>query len=770
WFISLAGQRATALTAATVGVCLVPVLILAYVLYRIEKRPIVLGMYYLALSAVLVLVPPTPYAGALLPLNMAMLATRNLEYGLYLISLCFLLTTSRWKSWRTLIAVSILGLLMASDKLFLIMSLGGAVIALLVYVLAKRRSIIRIYKRWLFATLAALALSWLILSFINRIGLTHIAAQTSGSPYNVSFHLKDLALGIIFGGLGILTNFGANPVFDQTILRTLPSAVRGYLLNPLVLAYVANFVLMVFGVYAGIRVGLASLFQPKNKKLDLNVPAKLTITLCASTLAAGAGFVMTKHAYEVDARYLSIILFTLFVAIATYFRNRNFLPHRGLVLVSGVLALSLMLGWVAALRIYDQDRTALDTIVDRNQTVAATLALHPVDTVVGDYWRVLPLKAQSGGKMNVIPLENCTTNRQALSSGNWQLDLNTHSFAYLLTFDKSLTDFPLCNLEEVVNTYGRPNASSLIAGTLDHPGEMLLFYDHGINKSSPSSPGSTSPTTTILPIRPEELPQAMCENVPTTVNVVAHEDDDLLFMSPDLLHAVQDGECVRTIYLTSGDAGYGRLYWLSREHGSEAAYSKMLKQDNLWIQRTIKLADHQFVTVVNPRGNQKIMLVFMHLPDGNLWGQGFPQEKNESLQHLESGSLPIIHSVDGQSSYSSTDLDQALAALFRTFGPTEIHTQLPENASVEYPDHSDHIAAGGYAERAHNLDDPSIPIHYYVGYPVHTREANVAGDDLALKIAAFDAYNDFDAGVCQSVNQCLNGNNYGLYLMRQYSQ
>ena len=39
------------------------------------------------------------------------------------------------------------------------------------------------------------------------------------------------------------------------------------------------------------------------------------------------------------------------------------------------------------------------------------------------------------------------------------------------------------------------------------------------------------------------------------MQIVAHEDDDLLFMNPDLEHAIDAGSCVRTIYVTAGDAG-----------------------------------------------------------------------------------------------------------------------------------------------------------------------------------------------------------------------
>ncbi len=42
------------------------------------------------------------------------------------------------------------------------------------------------------------------------------------------------------------------------------------------------------------------------------------------------------------------------------------------------------------------------------------------------------------------------------------------------------------------------------------------------------------------------------------LSIVAHEDDDLLFLSLDLPKRIQAGDSVRTIFLTAGDAGLGR--------------------------------------------------------------------------------------------------------------------------------------------------------------------------------------------------------------------
>ncbi|WP_410721392.1 PIG-L family deacetylase, partial [Burkholderia sp. SIMBA_048] len=54
---------------------------------------------------------------------------------------------------------------------------------------------------------------------------------------------------------------------------------------------------------------------------------------------------------------------------------------------------------------------------------------------------------------------------------------------------------------------------------------------------------------------------------------VAHLDDDLLFMNPDIASNVAAGGCVRVVYLTASDAGEGDTYMLGRERGVRAAYA-----------------------------------------------------------------------------------------------------------------------------------------------------------------------------------------------------
>jgi len=112
--------------------------------------------------------------------------------------------------------------------------------------------------------------------------------------------------------------------------------------------------------------------------------------------------------------------------------------------------------------------------------------------------------------------------------------------------------------------------------------------------------------------------------------------------------------------------------------------------------------------------------------------------------------------------------------LMSLYQPTSIRTQAIDVGS-NYHDHSDHVSVGNFAKQAYKNyelkqfgDQVKIPIVFYVGYPTHELEANVSGDELAQKQAAFLAYAKYDGSVCSSLEECLQTPTYGSYLSRQY--
>jgi hypothetical protein len=572
--LSLCGSSSAAFVLITVAVSLLTVGLLAFILYKIERRLVVFATLCLALASVLLLIPAEPYPGALLPLNMAMLATRNLEYIVYIVSIILLVRAPRLRSWTTGLAVIVLGLLIASDKLFLSISLGGSIVAVIAYLLFKQRQLMQLALRWLLVSALASSLAMAILWLISATSLTVISNSSGAGPYALVHSLKDLALGIIYGILGVFTNLGANPAFDATIAKDIPAQAFQRLFSSQGIAYLINIAIAGAGLTMSYRLWWSSLrIQPKKtKRRPRPIPAShgLSLVMIWTSLAALAVFIASNHYYAVDARYLAIILFTVFIVVATYLRRirlaRRHVVVAGMIIICGI-GFGLHTAWQTSAR----SAAVLSANQQRNHLIIDALAQNPVQTLVGDYWRVVPIKQSMRHPQNVLPLAGCTTPRDVLTSSAWQQDLSRQSFAYLLPLKPSITGYPGCTIEQITTLYGRPSASQIIAGTASDPEEVLLFYSYGINTSMHLS----NPASSILPIAVNQIRNTSC-NKSTIVNIVAHQDDDILFMNPDLIHSLRAGDCVRSIYLTAGDSGGGRLYWLGREEGSKAAYAQML--------------------------------------------------------------------------------------------------------------------------------------------------------------------------------------------------
>lgn len=770
WLLGHYGVTATSLTLATIAVTLVPVLVLAAILYKIDKRPLVFGTLCIGLSVVLLLVPGHAYAGGLLPVNMAMLTTRNLEYALYLIILVLFAKAHRVHRWPFIVAVILLAVLIASDKLFLSLSAGGALLAIVVYALRSNWQLAAFGSRWLLGSLLAGAGSVGILYAVSAAHLTNLVNSTSANPYGLVFAAKNLAMGSVYSLLGLFTNLGANPVFDNRILAELPGDLAARLWSASTVAYVATFCLALYALYNVGRFVWPGIYTSKGERVP---PRNLFgLSLVWSTVAAFGVFIVTNHYYAVDARYLTISLFALAVVVALELRKKDWQWPEDLLLISSALLIALAVAVPTSLHIHRQQQAALEPLAERNTQIVAALQHHKVDVLVGDYWRVLPIKFVSQGQVNTMPLSNCTEPAQALTSKQWQPNLATHSFAYLVTIDGSITNFPKCSLSTVTAKYGRPNAIQIIAGTPTKPKEALLFYDQG---SHPLPQQLYKKQPSLLPVTLDELSGTKCDQS-TVMNVVAHEDDDLLFLSPDLLHDIQAGRCVRTVFLTAGDAGSSKFYWINRQLGSEAAYDVMLGNKAVWDHQTVEIAQGQYVTVANPHGNSKVSLIFFNLPDGNLHGQGFANSGDQSLAKLHDGTLSYLRTVDGQSSYNAEQLTHALEQLMAAYQPANIHTQA-DVLSASYPDHSDHMAAGRFAVsatlqygRQHFERPTAIPVTRYIGYPIHGYEENVSEEELDQKRAAFLAYGQYDGGVCHTLEQCIQTSTYGAYLSRQYTE
>lgn len=775
--VELAHGSPIVFTLATVCLSLLTVGLFTWILSRIEKRPEVLALLFLALSAVLLLVPIEPKPGSLLPVGMGMLATRNIEYIVFLsaILLLFRQAGKRILTPPIIAAGLLLVLLFVSDQLFIGLLFGGGLLLLIVSLIFQKRYMFQKVMTVLLVGAVAIILSTSMVLVMRHLGVLDSPMSTVG-PYSAGFSPKDLALGVIYGVMGILAQFGANPVSGTVIAADLPAAVLqsahslsivGYLINAsITLAVVISVFLLMKDVL------VKSLKKVKKKDIyAVETMPYFGLFIIMSAAASVGLFMVTKHYYAVDARYMGLVFFAGFIALTLQVSKMKF-RRRSMVFCSAFMVVGCLFGTFGATQSFQESREVYAGISSQNSLIAQALQHHPVKTLVADYWRVYPIVNETKSTTQPIPLSNCFDPRGVLTSRLWEQKAYEKSFAYLLTTEKTGTGYPACELAKVREAFGSPSDTLVVEGTSEKPKTMLLFYDKGINHVKPKAAVQANDTSLLRSLG--DLKDVDCKGGRTILQTVAHQDDDILFMNPDLINGVKQGDCIRTIYFTAGDAGVEQAYWLSREEGAKAGYARMFGIDNpTWKSRDVRLSDHHQVKIAQLQSSKvNASLIFMRLPDGNIDGSGFLNDHFESLTKLYRGVIPSINSVDKTSQYSKSDILVALQQLMNHYNPVIVRTLAISNHSRKYKDHADHLAVGALTQEAfteYQNSHSSVSIQHYIGYPIRAQPVNVTGNDLILKKMIFFAYAAHDPSTCVSDVSCENAS-YRFYLNRQYKE
>ena len=197
--------------------------------------------------------------------------------------------------------------------------------------------------------------------------------------------------------------------------------------------------------------------------------------------------------------------------------------------------------------------------------------------------------------------------------------------------------------------------------------------------------------------------------------VVAHQDDDLLFMQPDVLEAVQHGVGVTTVYVTAGNGTHGVDAANKRYVGLMEAYGSAVHDMN-WSCGYIELAHHvaQHCRLVAAN----LSLVFLAYPDGGREGQ-----VDDSLLHLWEGTITYATTVaDRTASYDRPGLIATIAEVMRQTQPRVVRTL--EVASNHGHDHSDHMVVGALVVLALAQSPNHAELVSYRGYDIAGEPAN----------------------------------------------
>lgn len=249
------------------------------------------------------------------------------------------------------------------------------------------------------------------------------------------------------------------------------------------------------------------------------------------------------------------------------------------------------------------------------------------------------------------------------------------------------------------------------------------------------------------------------------MNVAAHEDDDQLFLGPDVQNDVAAGRCTVTVFVTAGDDGLGTAYWQGREEGARAAVAHMADAADVWTPESIQV-NGQAVVQDTLAGRPSVALVFLRLPDGDD-GSGFAVNQGQSLQRLWQSSIPTITALDGSATYSRDGLVSSLLTLMKMFRPVLIRTH---DYVGQYGDgdHSDHHSTAYFVRAAQYQYGYRHQLTGYRGYGVSSLPANLTQAQADEKLATFLAYAPHDENVCQTASDCL-ASGSAPWFSRQYA-
>jgi LmbE family N-acetylglucosaminyl deacetylase len=197
--------------------------------------------------------------------------------------------------------------------------------------------------------------------------------------------------------------------------------------------------------------------------------------------------------------------------------------------------------------------------------------------------------------------------------------------------------------------------------------------------------------------------------------VVAHQDDDLLFMQPDVYEAVRRGKGVTNVYVTAGNANKGVDYAQSRYAGLMAGYGALVGDDS-WFCGWVEIADHIAEHCRLEAG--KLSLVFLGYPDG-----GKDVIAPTALLRLWEGTVTNVQTVAERTArYDQAGLIATVGEIISTTKPNVIRTL--EVASLHGRDHEDHMGVGALTVLAIAATNADAEIISYRGYNTEDEQAN----------------------------------------------
>jgi LmbE family N-acetylglucosaminyl deacetylase len=241
----------------------------------------------------------------------------------------------------------------------------------------------------------------------------------------------------------------------------------------------------------------------------------------------------------------------------------------------------------------------------------------------------------------------------------------------------------------------------------------------------------------LITLLPNTTQAATCTRG-TLITVVAHLDDDLLFVDPAITERLTAGWCITTVHLIGGANGANFAYVQTRERASRLAYARMAGVPNDWTETNVPIAGklvHQMVLKAKPQ----VRLLELRLPGGAVRGGRVPLGLLWE-QHATLTTYPLNADGSMRMQYDRDALSATLKAILAE--ASEIYTLNPD--TVPFLEHPDHIYAARITRHVAQTLSKSVPIEYHITYPTGDWPGNLPAAEIQRKRDIVASYFSID--------------------------
>ena len=232
------------------------------------------------------------------------------------------------------------------------------------------------------------------------------------------------------------------------------------------------------------------------------------------------------------------------------------------------------------------------------------------------------------------------------------------------------------------------------------------------------------------------------------MQIVAHPDDDLFFMNPDLYQSIRAGAPTVTVYTTaseiSGDGDTPADKAKSLQRGVEDAYARMAgvpdadpNAQEEWSGQAWTIGSRtleRYSLIARPN----VQLVFMGLHDGQL--------SNVYDGPLTDTTVVPTGAVVTQSySYTKADVISVLRSIVNSYQPSVLRYQDPLVDSRYMGDHDDHVATVNFVTDALATYTAALTEIPYRDYNITDAPTNLSDPAISAKTDFFNVYARYDS-------------------------